>query len=312
MRKLKIIALLLLAAFVSVIFSACGRIQEEKDDFLIVTSFYPMYVFTKNITEGAENVEVVNMTEAQTGCLHDYQLLPEDIKIVEKADAFIINGGGMEAFMDKLIENVSSLNVITASEGIELINLECSDHYNHKHEHEKVNSHVWTYVPNAIKEVENITNELCMLNPSNEKIYRQNAEKYIIGLNEIHEKFEAFASSARSVKMVVTHEAFDYMADGYGFEIIGSIMSENNSNPSAGELSTLFEKIKNEDIIGIFKEPQYPDGVIKTIARETNVDVFELDPMVTGEEEYINAYENVMLNNLKTIENALKKKSYGD
>jgi len=306
MKNIKIIAVIVLISLGMMLFSACEKIEEQSDDFLVVTSFYPMYVFTKNITDGAEGVRVINMTEPQTGCLHDYQLVPEDIKVLERADVFVINGGGMEAFMEKAYENISDLNVLTASDGIEFISADCNEHHDHKHE-EEYNSHVWTYVPNAVKEIENIRDGLSALDPVNEKIYRENAEKYIKGLNEIHKKFESFIDRFESVKMVVTHEAFDYMAEGYGFEIAGKIMSDHNMQPSAGELSNLAEKIKKENVIGIFKEPQYPDGMIKTLAKETKVPVFELDPMVTGEDDYIGIYENVMLNNLKTIEKAMKK-----
>ena len=311
MKYFKITSVILIIILLSMSFSACGIPDEQEDDFIIVTSFYPMYVFTKNITEGAENVKVINMTEPQTGCLHDYKLLPEDIKTLEKADVFVINGGGMEAFMEKLYENISGLNVITASDGIEFINTECDEHHDHTHE-EEFNSHVWTYVPNAIKEVENITKGLISLNSENEKIYKENSEKYIKSLNGVHEKFKALKSIADGKEMVVTHEAFDYMANGYGLKIAGRIMSDHNSQPSAHELSELVKKVKNVSVIGIFKEPQYPDGVINTLTKETKVPVYDLDPMVTGEDEYLGVYESVMLDNLKTIENALNFKGYGD
>ena len=315
MKKFKIIAVMLIALLILPLFSGCSRAVDKEEDFLIVTSFYPMYVFTKNITEGAENVNVLNMTEPQTGCLHDYQLLPEDIKTLEKADVFVINGGGMEAFMEKAYENVKDLEVITASEGIDFISLECEEHEHHSHhdhEHEELNSHVWTYVPNAVKEVENITKGLCEFNPGNEKIYRENAEKYIKKLNAVHEEFKEFSDSAGDIKLAVTHEAFDYMAKGYGFEIAGYVISGHNTQPSAGELSDLTGKIKDEEVIGIFKEPQYPDGVINTLARETGADIYELDPMVTGEEEYKDVYEAAMLKNLKTIKTAREQKGYGN
>ena len=77
--------LLILTFMLFLVFSACsgpdGNIGFEQDkDTLIVTSFYPMYIFTSNIADGIEGVRVVNMTEPQTGCLHDYQLVPADME----------------------------------------------------------------------------------------------------------------------------------------------------------------------------------------------------------------------------------------
>ena len=65
-----------------------------------------MYVATINITDGVDGVEVYNMTKPQTGCLHDYQLMTDDMKTLEKADAFVINGAGMEDFMERESEAI--------------------------------------------------------------------------------------------------------------------------------------------------------------------------------------------------------------
>lgn len=89
----------------------------EESEFQIVTSFYPMYIIALNVTQGIEGVEVSNMAGQQTGCLHDYQLQNKDMKNLETADAFIINGAGMESFLDKVLQQLPSLPVINASEG---------------------------------------------------------------------------------------------------------------------------------------------------------------------------------------------------
>ena len=291
MKKLKIISIIMTVFLVATIFSGCRRINENKEEILIVTSFYPMYVFTKNITDGADGVRVVNMTSSNTGCLHDYSLLPKDIKLLEEADAFVINGGGMEGFMEKVYENTDTLKVITASEGIDFI----------KH-NDELNSHVWTYVPYAQKEILNIEKGLSELSPENISLFKANAQNYIKSINQVHEKFEELKDD--NVKMVVTHEAFDYMGKGYGIEIKGHILSGHNTQTSAGELSGLLDKIKNEEITGIFIEPQYSDSMANAISNETGVPIYTLDPMVTGDDEYAGVYE--------TIKSAIKQKASGE
>ena len=42
--------------------------QRENKKMTIVTSFYPMYIVALNLTDGMENVEVVNLTENAGGC----------------------------------------------------------------------------------------------------------------------------------------------------------------------------------------------------------------------------------------------------
>lgn len=68
------------------------KIAEENTDLTIVTSFYPMYVATLNVVDGVEGIQLKNLSEPQTGCLHDFQLTTADMKLLSTADVLIVNG----------------------------------------------------------------------------------------------------------------------------------------------------------------------------------------------------------------------------
>ena len=55
----------------------------------------------------------------------------------------------------------------------------------------------------------------------------------------------------------------------------------------------------------IFTEPQYPENTAKTIASETGVSVYALDPAVTGDGS-ADSYLNAMEKNLEVLEKALR------
>ena len=95
-----LLAAILLAGigFTAVYLHQQGR-EEEDDGFTVVTSFYPMYVAARNVVGDQGHVRLENLSEPQTGCLHDYQLTSEDMKLLATADVFIINGGGIETFL---------------------------------------------------------------------------------------------------------------------------------------------------------------------------------------------------------------------
>ena len=94
---------------------------KEKGRFTIVTSFYPMYIATLNIVDGADGVTLENLSEPQTGCLHDFQLTPEDMKLLSTADMFVINGGGIESFMSDVAKAYPDLTVTEACRDVQLI-----------------------------------------------------------------------------------------------------------------------------------------------------------------------------------------------
>lgn len=109
---------------------------DEADDMLtVVTSFYPMYIAALNIVDGVDGVRLENLSEPQTGCLHDFQLTPEDMKLLSTADVFVINGGGIESFMSDVAKAYPKLDVVEACEDVALLS-EDDDETDGAHDHD--------------------------------------------------------------------------------------------------------------------------------------------------------------------------------
>ena len=94
---------------------------EQEDTFRVVTSFYPMYIASMNIVDGVDNVVLENLSEPQTGCLHDYQLTPADMVLLSQADVFVVNGGGIENFLTEIAARYPNLTIINAGESVEML-----------------------------------------------------------------------------------------------------------------------------------------------------------------------------------------------
>ena len=299
-RTTKILSLLLLV--VSIALVGCGgasQTAEKKtaEPFRIVTSFYPMYVATINITDGVDGVEVYNMTKPQTGCLHDYQLMTDDMKTLEKADAFVINGAGMEDFMDKVTEQQKKLKVIDASRGIELI-----------HDDEGDNPHVWLSVTDAIQQVRNIADQLKEADPAHADAYEKNAAAYIEKLTALKSEMHAALDNVPHKDIVTFHEAFPYFAKEFNLNIIGVVEREPGTEPTPTELQETIEQVSALPSKVLFTEPQYSPAAAETIARETGAKIYTLDPVVTGEATPAakNAYIDTMKANMKVLQEALQ------
>lgn len=275
-----------------------NKTTTEDNKVNIVTSFYPMYIAAMNLTEGASNVELINLTKPTTGCLHDYQLSTDEMIALEKADIFIINGAGMESFIEDVVKEYPNLKVIYASEGIDLIE-------NEDKEELEYNPHVWVSINKHINQIENITKELIKLDVSNKEIYTSNSSKYINSLNsKLTEMKEALKQT--SVKDIITfHEAFPYFAEEFGLNIVSVIEREPGTEPSATELAETIDIVKNSNVKALFAEPQYTSDAASVIANETEAKVYYLDPAVTGELNK-DAYLNIMSENLKVLLEALK------
>ena len=261
----------------------------------IITSFYPIYIVALNIVDGIDDVELTNLTKPTTGCLHDYQLSPQEMVTIENSNVFIANGADMESFMDKVIETYPSLKVVYASENIELIEDESGE----------VNAHVWVSISKHIEQVENIRDELCVIDSKNSDKYISNSNNYILKLTSQLEKMKIALSSTTKKDIITFHEAFPYFAKEFNLNIVTVIEREPGTEPSPQELSDAIEDVKNAGVQVLFAEPQYSKSAADIIASETGAKVFMLDPVVTGDLTKT-AYIDIMNKNLQVLQEALK------
>lgn len=303
MNKPKIRLFTLFICFL-LILPGCGRNPQTKhgedsaDELIIITSFYPIYLEAINVTRGIEGVQVINMTQSQTGCLHDYSLTTGDLKTLTNGDIFIINGAGMESFLDKVVKQLPSLKIVDASRDISLLEDEDGEE----------NAHVWVSVTNAMTQVENIALQLSSIDPVHAKQYSDNAKTYKDKLQALKDEMHSIIDLLPIRDIITFHEAFPYFAQEFNLNIAAVIEREPGTEPSAKELGETIEIINDSGIKALFAEPQYSSKVADTIAGETGAKVYYLDPIVTGDADP-NGYDdyiNKMKENLKVLEEALK------
>ncbi len=292
-----------LAALLAAMLLPLGAMAET-----IVTSFYPIYIFALNLTDGLEGVEVRNLTAPDTGCLHDYQLQTGDMKKLAAADAFLINGAGMESYLAGVMEAFPELPVVDASKGIALI---CSDdhedEHGHDHDHSDVNAHVWLDAENAQTMVRNLAEGLVAACPEQAEAIAANRDAYLARLEALDEEITAALADLPRRDMVTFHEAFPYFAKAYGLNVAAVVNREPSDALSPAKLAELVKLVRSLGVPPLFVEPQYEDMAAQTLARETGAAVYTLDPAVTGPEENValTYYEDVMRANVQVLLTAL-------
>lgn len=270
--------------------------KKEVDDgkTKIVTSFYPMYIIAENITEGANNIELVNMADVNVGCLHDYTLTTEDMKKVEDADIFISNGLGMENFIDKILESNSDMQVIDSS--VDVTNLISDDN--------EVNGHIWTNIDNYIKQVESVAEGLKKVNEENAAIYDENAREYIEKLNDLKKEYSEALEILNGKKVVVLNEAFEYMGQELGLDMIVIKTDHEESTLSAEVLKNTIDRVKKENIEMIIIDKNDNKSNAETISKETGAKIFELNSGLSGTLDK-DAYINSCIENISIIQAGL-------
>ena len=261
----------------------------------IMTSFYPMYIATLNVAKDVPGVEVLNLAQPQTGCLHDYQMTPDDMMHLSGANIFVVNGAGMEAFLDKVVAQLPALKIVNASAGIELIRGEGD---------EGDNPHIWVSVSLHMRQVENIAAQLAQADPAHAEQYQKNGAEYVARLDQLRKMMHVGLKDIQTRDIITFHEAFPYFAKEFNLNIAAVIEREPGSEPSAKELAETIEIVKQAKVKALFAEPQYPAKAAEAIARESGAKLYSLDPAVTGPMK-AEAYVEVMGKNLAELRKAL-------
>ena len=291
--------------------------QTEDEDFVVVTSFYPMYIAAMNVVGDTEGVTLKNLSEPQTGCLHDFQLTPADMKMLSTADVFIINGGGIESFIEDIAKQYPELVIIETCEGIDLlceteehgheaedVHEENSqdDHEGHSHE---VNAHAWMSVENYRKQVENIASGLAKISPEKSESFLANAGIYDGKLEALQLEQEKLLTLTQGKEAILFHCAYDYVAEDLGIAAVFCMDLDEERQVSAGEVANVLEVIKTHNVKYIFAEALYGKNMCELVQKEADVEVIYLDPLNRGEYE-ADSYIEGMRNNLKQIRDVFR------
>ena len=294
--------------FVALLLAALMMTSALASAETVVTSFYPIHLLARNLLEGIEGIELASLAEPTSGCLHDYQLQTGDMKTLARADVFLINGAGMEGYLEGVFEAFPTLPVVDASQDVTLLE-DCSDHGHedddHDHDH-AFNAHIWLDAENAAQMVANLADGLIAALPQHEAAITANRDAYTARLTALDAELTAAMANLPHKDIITFHEAFPYFASAYGLNVAAVINRDPDDALSPRQLAELCKSVKALGAPPLFVEPQYEDMAATTISRETGAPLFTLDPIVTGPADApLTYYEDIMRQNLSVLLSAL-------
>ena len=318
MKKNKYIFVLLLLISISVV-CTCGTFFYVKfnnanvaanadDEFVIMTSCNPVYIATLNVVGDTDGVTVSNLSQPTTGCLHDYTLTTEDMKNLSNADVLVVNGGGMEGYLDDVVEAYPELTIIDTFEYVE-DRVELPEEEEHEHDadehsqekslsqtpddfhrtvesdehedhHHEENSHIWMDSKLFAYQVQAIAEGLCQADAAHADIYKENSAEYVGVLSKYVDK--SGLESLEGANVAVLHAAFVYTAGSLDANVVAVMDLDEERQVSAGEVSDFIETIKANDVKLVLAEYDYGNSMGKLITEQTGAKVVYLETLVHG------------------------------
>lgn len=301
------VVMLLILLTVVLILRGGGGIGQEGPE--IIASSYPLEQFASNIVGEQKVFSVVPVGMDP----HDYEPTAQDIIKITNSKLLIYNGNGLEPWIKDFLstEEGKEVMVMNISERLDFLEFE-DDNTEGVGEpaHEgKYDPHFWLDPVNAIEITNLLAQELKSIYPDQIYEIEENAQRYISELKTLDEEYSGQLTECEQRKIVVSHEAFNYLAKRYNFEVVEISGISPESEPSAQKLSQVARLVKDEQIEYIFYETLIDPKLAQTIATETGASTLVLNPienLTHQEREAGEDYLSIMRTNLNNLKLAMK------
>ncbi len=276
----------------------------------VVTTFFPYYVFTKNLAGELFNVELLISNQAEP---HDYQFKPSDLALLNQADLVIKNGLGLDDWIDEAIQSSGSkAKVFNASTGLNLLAPQSEARFVTESEEGHTDSpfdpHVWVSPQNVLKMLPNITTELTNLAPEQKDTLNTLLSNYSQKITDLDLNIKTLLAPINNKQFVSFHSVTQYFARDYGIKNAASLQAYPGEEPTPYYLKQLHDYIVANNIKVIATEPQFSPQIVQTLAADWQLKVISFDPMETGNYT-LTAYQDIMQSNVAQLAQALSPTS---
>ena len=260
------IIIILIAASATVFYSFQNNTEDNK--LKVVASFYPLAFFTQEI--GGEKVTAKQLIPDNTE-VHNWQPSAADILAIEDADVLIYNGASLDHWFEEDILPVidsSGKVIVETTEGIQLLETG-QETDEHEHEHEgNYDPHTWVSPFIAKQQAQNIYEAMVQKDPNNEAYYSERWQTLKARFEELDNDYLTGLATKGKDEVFVSHSAFGYLADRYGFEQHGVIGISADEQPSTQVYTKIVEMMMEHEIYVVYVDPVYADEYAQTLKNE--------------------------------------------
>lgn len=185
-----------------------------------------------------------------------------------------------------------------------------SEQEEHSHADEELDEHIWTSPANAEILVDSICQKLSQMMPEHKVQFRKNADNYIKQIKQLDTKFKNITSKATHKEVIFADKfPIKYFAKEYGLKYYAAFAGcSGDTEPSAKTVAFLIDKVKKNDVKGIFYLELSSTAMADTICQDTGTVAYQFNSCHNITNEQFKAgvtYVQLMKENAKILEKAL-------
>ncbi|XXD08466.1 metal ABC transporter substrate-binding protein [Klebsiella sp. R445] len=228
----------------------------------VVSSFSVLGDMVQQV--GGEHVKVATLV-GPDGDPHTFEPSPQDSALLSKADVVVVNGLGLEGWVDRLIKASGFKGeLVVASTGVKTHTLD-------EDGKTVTDPHAWNSAANGALYAQNILNGLVAASPQDKAALEVSGQRYIGQLKELDSwaksQFSTIPQEKR--KVLTSHDAFGYFGRAYGVTFLAPQGLSSESEASAAQVGALITQIKADGVHTWFMENQLDPRLVKQIASAT-------------------------------------------
>jgi ABC-type Zn uptake system ZnuABC Zn-binding protein ZnuA len=289
-RPCKILSLTCGAVASALVLGACaGPPSNNPGRMVVVTT---TTVFADMVRSVGGDLVTVTSLVPKNGDVHTFEPKPADIRTVAGAQLLVMNGLGLDDWLERTIRNASKEGtpLLKLAEGLPGVALLPGEDPGTQ------NPHLFMDPVYARQYASRIADALSGADPGHKAQYETQASAYDDRLRALDRWVRGEISTIPEAnrRLVTFHDAFPYYAREYGITIVGVAVEAPGQDPSAGYTAALVDAIRRAGVKAIFSENQFPTKLVEQLAAETGAKVVANlyddsigDPPVTSYEEII-------------------------
>ena len=298
-----------------------GAGQQPRTTLKVVTTVLPINLFTQAVAGDCATVIPLLPAGADT---HAFQARPQDVATLGKAQVLVINGLGLEAFIEPLLKSADNPDLITidSSQGITPLKLEDNPSADHGHDHDHghshshghseaegaVDPHIWLDPQLAAQQVKTIRDGLIQADPGCADGYRERAQSYLSQLKQLDDGLANQLAPFRGRTVVSYHEALGYFVRRYDLKA-EAVVTLPSDQPTPADVQRVSAALKQANVNGVLTEPGGGSSALQALANDLDLSLSVFDPMelVPADQQRIpSLYINVMQSNGAAVTSTLQ------
>ena len=279
-----LLALPLLAACAGTSPAVDGAGSEAKPS--VVAAFYPLQYAAQQV--GGSDVDVTNLTQPGVEP-HDLELSAQQVGQIADAD-LVLYVKGFQPAVDEAIAQQAADKAIDVSAALQQLSLDGA-----------ADPHVWLDPANMAEIGNEISRRLAEISPADANAFASNSKALASTMAALTSEYQAGLAACRTSTMVVSHDAFGYLAKAFGLTQVGISGLSPEAEPSPARIKDVADIVSKEGVTTIYYETLVDPKVAQTLAEETGATAAKLDPLEGLAADSTGDYATVMRENLATL-----------